>query len=135
MIVFPIDSAVLMTGNHLVATTTSSSGIPAAASARARQRSERPHPYASAVSNQLMPPSNAVLTMSFVTSAGRPSYTKRSKPLPSANCQVPSPIGVISMSVRPRRRFLTLSDELLISDSLQADPCLLYTSDAADDLL
>ena len=69
-IVFVMDLAVRSNGIHLVATTTSPFFRPAARSARDSAASERPAPYSSAVSNQLIPAASETATIRFSMSAG-----------------------------------------------------------------
>jgi hypothetical protein len=99
-----MEPALRSTGCHLVTITTSRFLLPAALRTRARARSDRPPPYASAVSNQLVPPTRAAATISSVTCGSIFDQMNRWMLCASENCQVARPMGVISISVRPRRR-------------------------------
>src|SRR5476651_135369 len=96
--------ALRIVGHHLVATMTWPGLLPDATSARASASSERPRPYASAVSNQLIPPSRDALTMAFTVASGTALQKLPINPCPPENCQHPRPIAEISISVRPRGR-------------------------------
>ena len=96
--------AVLMKGNHLVATTTSPGSTSSSSRARLRHRSDAPRPYASAVSNQLIPSSIETRTISRTSSLGSASQKPPMSPFPSENCQHPRPMGEIWISVAPKGR-------------------------------
>src|SRR5258706_14722999 len=91
--------------HHFVATTTSSSFLPAAFKAIASDVSDTPAPYSSAVSNQLTPPSKPAFTVAFLFSCSIMGNAGPIKPPPPANSIIPKPMGVTSMPVFPSVRF------------------------------
>src|ERR1700761_6512080 len=101
----PMLFAVRPTGRHLVAMTTSPGTIPSWVNPAASRRSDSPRPYNSAVSNRVMPPAMAVLTMASasVWAIGE----KNPDSIPRAeNCMQPNPIGETWMPVLPSSRVL-----------------------------
>ena len=118
--------AVRRIGHHLVATTTSPSAFPAALKRRGeRALRRRPFPYISAVSNQLMPPSSAALTMAFFSAWARTGNTRPSRPPPPENSIMPRPIGRDRDAGLPERAHVELQWALTSRGvlSVQGPPC------------
>src|SRR5271157_3698354 len=64
-----------------------------------------------------MPPFSAASTTPRIALSGRESHTPPMKPAPCENCQHPRPIGVISISVLPSRRFFTPCAPFSVEDA------------------
>ena len=102
--VLRIDPAVRNAGHHFVAMTTSPALFPNDERAEERVCSDVPQPYASAVSNQLTPPSMLFLTISRAMGSASSGQYLPISPGPLLNCQQPSPMGLTRRSDEPSVR-------------------------------